>query len=78
MVRLPAATAQSGPSLLATSSSGSRTESMEPLGSSCMSLPLAATRVRASSRENTPARQAATNSPMLWPIMASWRMAPGV
>ena len=46
---------------------------MAPGGSSCMSLPRAATTERASSSEKTPARQAATYSPMLWPAKAAGR-----
>ncbi len=44
--------------------------SMEPGGICCMSLPLSAVILSASSRENTPERQAAVYSPMLCPIMA--------
>ena len=57
----------------ATSASGSGTASMAPAGSSCISRPRTATRARASSREKTPARQAATYSPMLWPSIACGR-----
>jgi hypothetical protein len=47
--------------------------SIAPGGMLCMSRPLAATSSRASSSEKTPARQAATYSPMLWPIIARGR-----
>ena len=40
----------------------------------CIIRPRRATSARASSSEITPARQAATNSPMLWPAMALGRM----
>ena len=47
-----------------------------PAGSSCISRPRAATSRSASARENTPARHAATYSPMLCPSMASGPHAP--
>ena len=53
------------------SSSGIETASMMPGGMLCISCPRCATRARASSTVNTPARQAATYSPMLWPINAA-------
>jgi len=52
------------------SDSERRTESIPPGATFCIMRPRAAIRARASSRENTPARHAATNSPTLWPIMA--------
>ena len=55
------------------SASGKRTESMPPGGKSCIILPRAATTESASSSENTPAKQAAANSPTLCPsIAAGW------
>ena len=48
-----------------------------PAGSACISRPRAATSASASSSENTPARQAATYSPTLWPSIACGRDAPG-
>ena len=41
-----------------------------PRGSACIRRPRAATSASASSSEKTPARQAATYSPMLWPSIA--------
>src|SRR5207247_2347074 len=41
-----------------------------PPGSPCINRPRAATSLRASSTENTPATHAATYSPTLWPITA--------
>ncbi len=45
-----------------------------PAGISCIMRPRSATSASASSREKTPARHAATNSPTLWPSMACGRM----
>ena len=50
--------------------SGSEMTSIEPDGRLCISRPRAATSRSVSSSEKTPARQAATYSPMLWPIIA--------
>ena len=47
--------------------------SMAPDGKSCIMRPRAATSFSASSSENTPAKQAATYSPMLCPIIACGR-----
>ena len=58
------------------SASGSGTASMAPGGSACISRPRAATSASASSREKTPARQAATYSPTLWPSMRCGLHAP--
>ena len=44
---------------------------MEPAGCCCIRAARVATKLRASSRDITPARQAATYSPKLWPIIAS-------
>jgi hypothetical protein len=55
-------------------SSGSGTASIDPRGRSWTSRSRAATSTSASSSENTPARQAATSSPTLWPSAASHRM----
>ena len=44
---------------------------MVPRGSCCINRPRSAMMARASSSENTPAKQAATNSPTLCPIIAS-------
>ena len=57
-------------SKFSTCSTGSGTDSIDPVGSCCISRPRAATNARPSSRLNTPAKQAATYSPMLWPNMA--------
>lgn len=51
-----------------------RTDNMPPRGRSCIIFPRAATSRRASSSENTPAMQAAANSPILWPSMAAGRI----
>ncbi len=71
---LTAARESSSPSSATVSSSGSGTASMAPAGSGCINRPRAATSARASSREKTPARHAATYSPRLWPSIASGRM----
>ena len=52
------------------SRSASGTESMAPGSVCCISLPRSATSIRASSREKTPAIQAAAYSPTLWPSRA--------
>jgi aryl-alcohol dehydrogenase-like predicted oxidoreductase len=49
-----------------TSSGESAIASMAPPGACCMNLPRSATSAIASANENTPAKQAATYSPMLW------------
>ncbi len=55
-----------------TSSSGARTATIAPpAGSAAISRPRAATNRTASARENTPATQAAANSPTEWPT--KWR-----
>ena len=54
----------------ASSSAGSRTDSMLPPGSACMRAPRSATRPSASASDITPASAAQTNSPTLWPISA--------
>ena len=69
-----AARARSPFSLERTSDSAIRTESIPPAGTACIMRPRAATRLSASSSEKMPARQAATNSPMLCPSMACGRM----
>ncbi len=51
------------------SASGNLTANIAPPGSACINRPRAATMARASSKENTPAITAATNSPMLCPII---------
>ncbi|BCN02240.1 hypothetical protein RPSA_47760 (plasmid) [Ralstonia solanacearum] len=51
--------------------SSSATLSIAPAGRLCIRRPRSATSTRASSREKTPARQAATYSPTLWPISAA-------
>ena len=53
-----------------TSDSGSGTASIAPEGMVPISRPRAATSATASPIEKTPAIVAATNSPMLWPIIA--------
>ena len=53
--------------------SGSGTAIMAPGGVLCISRPLIATSISASSSESTPARHAAAYSPMLWPIIAFGR-----
>ncbi len=70
---LTAASESSGPSSGAISASGSGTASMAPGGSACIRRPRSATSARASSSEKTPARQAATYSPRLWPSIARGR-----
>lgn len=62
-------TAGEDASLDARSSTPSRTDSIVPAGSACMSAP----RRAASSSRITPAITAATNSPTLWPISACGR-----
>ena len=51
------------------SASARGTEVMAPCGSDCSRRPRAATMRRACGSSNTPARQAATYSPRLWPSM---------
>ena len=65
-----AASESSEPNKRAVSDFGSGTASIDPAGSRFISRARAATSANASSGENTPARQAATNSPTLWPIIA--------
>jgi hypothetical protein len=50
---------------------GSRTDSIAPAGSACISAPRRATRRAASASGITPATTAAANSPTLWPIIAA-------
>ena len=54
-------------------SSGNGTANIAPSGTLCINLPRTATSFSASSSEKTPATQAATYSPRLWPINAAGR-----
>ena len=62
------------PSIGPTSAAGRGIASIDPDGSDCISRPRSATRASASSSEKTPARQAATYSPTLWPTIDSGRV----
>ena len=62
---------QPAPSRGAARSSGSGTASIAPPGASRISRPRSATSASASSSDSTPARHAATYSPMLWPSIAA-------
>ena len=66
-----AASDRCAPSRGRTSCSGRATLTMPPGGSSSNSRPRSVTSASASSRLKTPARHAATYSPMLWPIRDS-------
>ncbi len=68
---LTAAMERGSPTSRASSEAGRETASIAPGGCDCMSRPRSATSASASSSEKTPARCAATYSPMLWPIIAS-------
>ena len=68
---LTAARSSVSPSSAFSSASGRRTASMAPGAIACMIRARVATRRQPSSKEKTPAMQAATSSPTLWPTMAS-------
>ena len=70
---LTAAMAQGAGSAACKSASGRLTASMAPGAVACSRRPRSATTLSASSSVNTPARQAATYSPMLWPSRAAGR-----
>ena len=69
-----AAIASPGSSRGSTTSTPARTASIVPAGTACISAARSATRRSASSRPKTPARQAATYSPRLCPIIEAGRM----
>ncbi len=71
---LSAASDNEAPSSGRTSCSARSMDSIAPAAVPAMRRPRAVTSASASASEKTPARQAATNSPRLWPSRASGRM----
>ncbi len=70
---LTLATVRVSGSRAATSASSARTASIAPGGRDCISAPRAATSFSASPSSKTPARVAATYSPIEWPTIAAGR-----